>query len=72
MQLLHQTAVDGTYSFSGLAAGTYTVKETDPAGYCSTTPNKITITIKNKKVTNQDFGDSKNTISPPALCCPSE
>lgn len=65
------TAGDGSYSFSGLAAGTYTVKETDPAGYCSITPNKITVTIKNKNVTNQDFGDSKSTISPPALCCPS-
>ena len=27
------TAPDGTYSFTGLAAGTYTVTETQPAGY---------------------------------------
>ena len=64
------TAGDGTYSFPGLVMGSYTVKETLPGGYCATTPTKVAVTIKNKKVTNIDFGDSQSTISPPDLCCP--
>lgn len=55
--IVFSTGSDGTYSFSGLSSGTYTVKETDPTGFESITPNKITISIKNKNVTNQDFGD---------------
>ena len=63
------TAGDGTYSFTGLNAGAYTVKENDPSGYCSTTPNKVTVKLAKKKVTNIDFGDSKKSISPPDECC---
>jgi hypothetical protein len=32
---------DGTYTFPDLALGTYTVVETDPTGYFSTTPNEV-------------------------------
>jgi len=65
------TAADGTYSFSGLVAGTYTVTETDPAGYCSTTPNKITVKLGGKNAQNINFGDSKIDVSPPGeSCCP--
>ena len=65
------TAADGTYSFSGLAAGTYVVTETDPAGYCSTTPNKITVKLGKKNAQNINFGDSEKAVSPPDIsCCP--
>ncbi len=63
------TAGDGSYSFSGLNAGTYTIKETDPAGYCSTTPNKIGVQLAKKNIKNQDFGDSKIAVSPPGESC---
>lgn len=35
------TALNGTYSFTGLFAGTYRVVETDPAGYLSVTANTV-------------------------------
>ena len=61
----------GAYNFTSLGSGTYTVTETDPAGYCSTTPNSMTVIIaKGKDVSGVDFGDAKQGISPPAGCCP--
>lgn len=36
------TSFNGTYSFTSLEAGTYTVTETDPTGYASTTSNQVT------------------------------
>jgi len=69
--IVTSTNPNGDYSFSGLAPGTYVVKETDPAGYCSTTPNKQTVKIKNKNAKNINFGDSKISVSPPgSSCCP--
>ena len=71
------TKHDGKYKFDGkhkdedLPAGIYTVQETDPSGYCSTTPNTITVILVKKKVKNQDFGDHKIGVSPPDnSCCP--
>ena len=71
--LTTSTAANGNYSFSGLSNGTYVVKETDPSAYCSTTPNKKTIKISGKNVTNQNFGDSKLPASPGGeTCCADE
>ena len=65
------TAPDGTYSFTGLAAGTYTVTETDPSGYCSITPNIKTVKLVKKDAKNINFADSKIEVSPPGeSCCP--
>ena len=64
------TKHDGKYKFKDLQAGTYTVQETDPSGYCSTTPNTIAVILVKKKVKNQDFGDHKIGVSPPIdPCC---
>ena len=51
------TGSDGTYSFNNLAPGTYIIKNTVPTGYTSCTPNKKTVMITNKNVTNVNFGD---------------
>ncbi|MEA4906204.1 MAG: sortase [Anaerolineaceae bacterium] len=49
--------VDGTYRFTGLTAGTYTLQETDPAGYSSTTPNQVSVTLAANSSQTVNFGD---------------
>ena len=51
------TSANGTYSFTNLFPGIYVIKETDPAGYISCTPNQKTIKILKKDIANQNFGD---------------
>ena len=63
------TLPDGTYSLSGLEEGIYTVMEAVPTGYCNTTPNSRTIKIKNKSITNQNFGNSKLISNIPCEQC---
>ena len=65
------TLSDGTYSLSGLEEGIYTVMEAVPTGYCNTTPNSRTIKIKNKSITNQNFGNSKLISNVPCEKCSS-
>lgn len=63
------TGIDGTYSFNNLTSNTYEVTEAEQDGYCRTTPNKITVQVKNKNIQNQDFGNSKFEVSLPAISC---
>ncbi|MCE9564475.1 MAG: carboxypeptidase regulatory-like domain-containing protein [Planctomycetes bacterium] len=61
-----QTNPDGTYSFSNLPAGTYTITETQPTGYGSSQVplNVRTVTMTpTANITKQDFGDTLGTIS---------
>ncbi len=59
------TAADGSYSFTGLAAGNYTITETQPTGYGSSTPNSITAVAlpAGGSVINQNFGETLSTIA---------
>ena len=41
---------NGFYIFSELATGTYTVKETNPAGYISTTPDEVPVEVTDDKI----------------------
>ena len=52
------TAGDGSYSFPDLTPGDYTVVETDPDGFTSTTPNDVPVTVgSGEDVSDVDFGD---------------
>jgi uncharacterized repeat protein (TIGR01451 family) len=68
-----QTAADGSYQFTDLAAGTYTVLEAvgakrptpttcpptakDPNGWGSTTSNALAVTLSTNAVNDADFGE---------------
>ena len=51
------TAGDGSYTFTGLAAGSYLVTETDLSGYTSTTPNQVPVTVAEGGMATAEFGD---------------
>ncbi|NJM41639.1 MAG: hypothetical protein HC853_13210 [Anaerolineae bacterium] len=56
------TASDGSYSFCCLVSGNYTLSETQPAGYGSSTPNVLNVTLPQAGLTNQNFGETTSTI----------
>jgi uncharacterized repeat protein (TIGR01451 family) len=56
------TTMDGHYLFAGLAAGTYTVRESDPAGYFSSTDNTVPVSIDSGGSASANFGDMQNII----------
>jgi hypothetical protein len=51
------TTGDGTYTFTGVAAGSYTVQETDPEGFVSITPNEVPISVAPDGAATANFGD---------------
>ena len=51
------TAGDGSYRFTALSTGTFTVKETDPEGYGSTTANTVEVSVGAGSGTSANFGD---------------
>jgi hypothetical protein len=53
----------GSYFFrSYLAAGAYTITETDPSGFYSTTPNEIHLNVETGIEYRVDFGDIPNLV----------
>jgi hypothetical protein len=56
-----KTNADGDYGFIGFPADSYSLRETDPAGFVSTTPNTIgPFTLTSGQVlANQNFGDAQ-------------
>jgi cysteine-rich repeat protein len=57
------TAGDGSYAFTGVAAGEYAVQEIDPSGFGSTTPNAVAIVVPGgSEIVN--FGDTEETPTP--------
>jgi protocatechuate 3,4-dioxygenase beta subunit len=58
------TTGDGRYLFTSLNPGAYTVRETDPTGFVSTTPNTGTATVPPGGIASPDFGDQQiGTVS---------
>lgn len=58
------TAADGTYTFTGLAAGTYKIRQILPTGFVQTTPannfgNNATVTV-GQTAANLNFGTAQN------------
>jgi LPXTG-site transpeptidase (sortase) family protein len=64
------TAPAGSYSLINLVPGIYTVRETDPTGYVSTTPNDVGVILGDGTAAVVDFGDQFSTdvtIADPAV-----
>ena len=64
------TAANGTYSFINLTPGVYTVRETDPAGFISTTANLVSVVLGSGTTATVRFGDQTSggaNIADPAL-----
>lgn len=57
------TAADGSFSFTGLAAGSYTVVETQPAGYGSSSPDNIAVSLTSGATQTVKFGETVSTIT---------
>jgi uncharacterized repeat protein (TIGR01451 family) len=55
---------DGAYAFANLPAGTYTLVQSQPAGYGSSTPNLLTnLSVPVTGLANVSFGETTATIS---------
>jgi len=54
---MKMTTGDGAYAFSGMAAGSYTVEETDPVGFVSTTSNAVAVVVSADSPATANFGD---------------
>jgi len=57
------TDADGNYSFTNLPAGDYTIRQTQPDGYGSSTPNEVTVNLTPGVEQNIDFGETVSTLS---------
>ncbi len=57
------TLADGSYRFENLPAGSYTIEQTQPTGYGSSTPNTRTVTVPLTGLTDQNFGETLSTLS---------
>jgi fimbrial isopeptide formation D2 family protein/uncharacterized repeat protein (TIGR01451 family) len=57
------TAGDGTYSFTNLPPGNYTLVQMQPNTHLSTSANVIPVTLTAAGVVNQDFGEDLGSIS---------
>ena len=58
------TGADGAYSFTSVTSGSYTVKETDPSGYASTSPNSVPVSVSAGGSASASFGDQEQgTVS---------
>jgi uncharacterized repeat protein (TIGR01451 family) len=57
------TAGDGTYRFTELTAGDYTVRQTQPAEWGSSTPNEISFSLSNAGRSGLDFGETPGSIN---------
>jgi hypothetical protein len=59
------TSIRGWYGFFDLPAGTYVITETQPAGYVSTTPDRLTVTLAPAEISwGHDFGEQRLPPSP--------
>ncbi|AJA07027.1 conserved repeat domain protein [Sphingopyxis fribergensis] len=57
------TGPDGSYRFENLPAGSYTVEETQPAGYGSSTPNSQSVNVSAGQNQSIDFGDTNSSLA---------
>ncbi len=54
------TGADGSYSFTGLEPGIYSVREIVPSGYHATTADSYVVEVVSDQVATRDFGNALN------------
>lgn len=61
-----RTDANGWYGFYGLSAGSYVITELQPAGFTSTTPDELTVTVGPAEISwGHDFGERRPaTVTP--------
>lgn len=57
------TGPDGAYSFIDLPAGDYTVREVQPDGYGSSSPNEVSVNLTPGQTQTVDFADTVSSIA---------
>ncbi|MEG1452431.1 SdrD B-like domain-containing protein, partial [Brevundimonas sp.] len=57
------TDADGNYSFVDLPSGNYTIRETQPDGYGSSTPNEVQVNLTPGVEQSIDFGETVSTMA---------
>lgn len=57
------TGPDGTYTFIDLPAGDYTVREVQPDGYGSSSPNEVSVNLTPGQTQTVDFADTVSSIA---------
>jgi large repetitive protein len=57
------TGADGAFAFANLPAGTYTIEEVQPAGYGSSTPNSVQVTVTAGGAQSIKFGETVSSIA---------
>ncbi len=58
------TGAEGGYLFGGLAPGQYTVQQTQPPGYASTSPDSVVVAITAGSQAQVNFGERAWTPTP--------
>jgi len=56
------STVDGSYSFTGVRPGNYTVVEVQPTGYAPSTPLNVAVTLPTSGLTNINFGQNLGAL----------
>ena len=57
------TDATGNYVFTGAPVGNYRIFEVQPAGFGSSTPDTLNVTIPVAGLTNQNFGDTASSVA---------
>ena len=57
------TDTNGNYSFSGVPVGNYSITETQPIGFGSSSPNTLNITAPVGGLSGQDFFDTTSSLA---------
>ena len=57
------TAADGSYRFANLPAGDYSIVETQPNGYGSSTPNTLAVTLPLAGLTRENFSETTSSLA---------
>jgi hypothetical protein len=69
-QLVVTTGPDGAYLFASVAPGQYTVQETQPLGYTSTSADSVAVTVTAANQSLANFGEQAWTPTPTATFTP--